>query len=142
MRYCRATFTEKNEGERKSRSNRACDMSSTMPYERDGRSELCSQLEPEEAPRTVDHVISATSLLTTDTHTSTMLLPLLALSFIPSVFSLSSEHQQLVSLARSGNGVIKLNTSTWHQLTSQKRTWSAVIEYTALDPSLKCTPCK
>jgi oligosaccharyltransferase complex subunit gamma len=54
----------------------------------------------------------------------------------------ATPQQQLVQLASAGNGVIKLNADTFDLLTSPKRTWSASIELTALDPRRRCSPCK
>ncbi|RDB21052.1 Dolichyl-diphosphooligosaccharide--protein glycosyltransferase subunit 3 [Hypsizygus marmoreus] len=50
--------------------------------------------------------------------------------------------QQLVKLAKQGNGVITLDPQTFDLLTNPKRTWSTSIQLTALDKRRKCTPCK
>ncbi|GLB34939.1 putative dolichyl-diphosphooligosaccharide-protein glycotransferase [Lyophyllum shimeji] len=51
-------------------------------------------------------------------------------------------HQQLVDLAKSGNGVIRLDSKTFDLLTSPKRTWSVSVQLTALDKRRRCVPCK
>lgn len=54
----------------------------------------------------------------------------------------TSEYQQLKNLAAAGNGLIKLDSSSFDILTSSKRTWSASIQLTALDSRRKCNPCQ
>ncbi|TCD71887.1 oligosaccharyl transferase subunit ost3/OST6 [Steccherinum ochraceum] len=53
-----------------------------------------------------------------------------------------SIQEELVKLARANNGVIKLDDRTYDMLTSPKRTWSAAVQLTALDPRRRCAPCK
>jgi oligosaccharyltransferase complex subunit gamma len=69
----------------------------------------------------------------------------LALLLIPLTLvsaTLEAERNQLVKLAAAGNGVIKLDESTFNLLTHPKRTWSAAIQFTAMDKRRKCSPCK
>ncbi|KAF9482772.1 oligosaccharyl transferase subunit OST3/OST6 family [Pholiota conissans] len=66
---------------------------------------------------------------------------LCSLLALPSSFA-ATPQEQLALLAAAGNGVIKLNTETYDLLTSPKRTWSASIQLTALDPRRRCGPCK
>ncbi|EDR14302.1 oligosaccharyl transferase subunit OST3/OST6 family [Laccaria bicolor S238N-H82] len=54
----------------------------------------------------------------------------------------NSEYQQLKNLAAAGNGLIKLDATSFDILTSPKRTWSASIQLTALDKRRKCNPCQ
>jgi len=58
------------------------------------------------------------------------------------VASANSPHEELIRLANNKNGVIKLNSQNWDLLTSPKRTWSVVVQLTALDKAYKCQPCK
>lgn len=78
------------------------------------------------------------------TYTSTtMIWPLLALSLIPLCLAANnSPHDELVQLAAAGNGVIRLDERVFDLLTSPKRTWSASIQFTALNPQRRCAPCK
>ena len=75
-----------------------------------------------------------------------MLLPLLALFVLP--FSLAapkdvnSIHEELISLAKANNGVVKLDDRTYDLLMTPKRTWSAAVQLTAMDPRRRCAPCK
>ncbi|KAF8910946.1 oligosaccharyl transferase subunit OST3/OST6 family [Gymnopilus junonius] len=64
-----------------------------------------------------------------------------ALLSLPSCLALTPQ-QQLSQLASAGGGLIKLNADTFGLLTSPKRTWSASIQFTALDPRRRCNPCK
>ncbi|EAU88527.1 dolichyl-diphosphooligosaccharide-protein glycotransferase [Coprinopsis cinerea okayama7 len=50
--------------------------------------------------------------------------------------------EQLAELAAANNGVIRLDGPTYDLLTSPKRTWSASIQFTALDKKRACHPCK
>ncbi|KDR81638.1 hypothetical protein GALMADRAFT_239708 [Galerina marginata CBS 339.88] len=72
---------------------------------------------------------------------SLLIAGLCALISFPSSLA-ATPQQQLVQLASAGNGVIKLNAETYDVLTSPKRTWSASIQFTALDPRRRCNPCK
>jgi oligosaccharyltransferase complex subunit gamma len=54
----------------------------------------------------------------------------------------TSPHDELVQLAAAGNGVIRLDERAFDLLTSPKRTWSASIQFTALNPQRKCAPCR
>jgi hypothetical protein len=75
--------------------------------------------------------------------TSTMLLRALSvLLLLPFIYALTP-HEELVKLAKSSpNGIIKLNDKTYDLITGPKRTWSASIQYTALDPRRRCNPCR
>ncbi|TFK42567.1 oligosaccharyl transferase subunit OST3/OST6 family [Crucibulum laeve] len=66
---------------------------------------------------------------------------LFALLLLPFAFAAKDPQQQLVDLSTAGNGVIKLDATTFDLLTSPKRTWSAAIQLTALDKRRRCTPC-
>lgn len=71
--------------------------------------------------------------------------PILALLLLPLTLvsaALEAERDQLVKLAAAGNGVIKLDESTYDLLTHPKRTWSAAIQFTAMDKRRRCSPCK
>ncbi|KAF8844944.1 oligosaccharyl transferase subunit OST3/OST6 family [Paxillus ammoniavirescens] len=72
-----------------------------------------------------------------------MFRPLLALLCIPLCFAAkSSPTEELAKLATAGNGVIRLDERVYDILTSPKRTWSASIQFTALNPQRRCAPCK
>ena len=71
--------------------------------------------------------------------------PILALLLLPLTLvsaSLEVEHDKLVKLAAAGNGVINLDESTFNLLTHPKRTWSAAIQFTAMDKRRRCNPCR
>ncbi|KAG8217540.1 hypothetical protein J3R82DRAFT_5689 [Butyriboletus roseoflavus] len=68
---------------------------------------------------------------------------LLALLLIPLCLAANnSPHDELVQLAAARNGVIRLDERVFDLLTSPKRTWSASIQFTALNPQRRCAPCK
>ncbi|KAH8106976.1 oligosaccharyl transferase subunit OST3/OST6 family [Cristinia sonorae] len=71
---------------------------------------------------------------------------LLALFSAPLCFAApkdaSSAHDELVKLANANNGLIKLDDRTYDLLTHPKRTWSAAVQLTAMDPRRRCIPCK
>ena len=73
-----------------------------------------------------------------------LLLPFLALLSLPFCLAASVEsvHEKLVKLAAVNNGLIKLDERTYDMLTSPKRTWSATVQLTAMDPRRRCTPCR
>jgi oligosaccharyltransferase complex subunit gamma len=73
-----------------------------------------------------------------------LLAPLLALLLTPLSFAASVEkdHAQLVRLAEANNGVIPLDEASFTALTNSKRTWSAAIQFTAMDNRRRCAPCK
>ena len=72
-----------------------------------------------------------------------MLYSLLLLLLIPIALAANtSPHDELVQLAAAGNGVIRLDERAFDLLTSPKRTWSASIQFTALNPQRKCAPCR
>ncbi|KAH7889676.1 hypothetical protein F5I97DRAFT_1801624 [Phlebopus sp. FC_14] len=69
--------------------------------------------------------------------------PLLALFHLPLCLAAKkSPHEELVELAAAGNGLIRLDERIYDLLTSPKRTWSASIQLTALNPQRRCAPCK
>jgi len=73
-----------------------------------------------------------------------LLAPLFALFLLPISLAASVEkdHAKLVQLAAANNGIIPLDESTFSALTNPKRTWSASIQFTAMDNRRRCTPCK
>ena len=74
-----------------------------------------------------------------------MWIPLLALLILPLTLvsaALDADHDKLVKLAAAGNGVIQLDESTFNLLTHPKRTWSAAIQFTAMDGRRRCNPCR
>jgi len=71
-------------------------------------------------------------------------IPTLALLLLPFTLvsaALDAEQDKLVKLAAAGNGVIKLDEATFNLLTHPERTWSAAIQFTAMDSRRKCIPC-
>ncbi|KAF8136375.1 hypothetical protein EV363DRAFT_1395488 [Boletus edulis] len=66
---------------------------------------------------------------------------LLSLLLIPLSLA-ANPHDELVQLAKAGNGVIRLDERVFDLLTAPKRNWSASVHFTALNPQRKCTPCK
>lgn len=72
--------------------------------------------------------------------TLTLALLLLPLTLVSA--TLEAEQAQLIKLASAGNGVIKLDESTFNLLTHPKRTWSAAVQFTAMDKRRRCSPCK
>ena len=66
-----------------------------------------------------------------------LLLPLTLVSA-----ALEAEHDKLVKLAAAGSGVIQLDEATFDLLTHPKRTWSAAIQFTAMDNRRRCNPCR
>ncbi len=67
---------------------------------------------------------------------------LCAILFAPAPSIAASPQEELAKLAAEGNGVIRLNPSTYDLLTSPKRTWSASVHFTAMDPRRHCHPCR
>lgn len=43
---------------------------------------------------------------------------------------------------KSSDGVIKLDEQLFDALTSPKREWSVLVQLTALDKNMRCTPCR
>ncbi|KAK7693383.1 hypothetical protein QCA50_002951 [Cerrena zonata] len=72
------------------------------------------------------------------------LLPLLSFLLLPLSFVVAKEdpHAELVKLAAANKGVIPLDERVYNLLTSPKRTWSSSVQFTALDPKRRCSPCK
>lgn len=81
------------------------------------------------------------TLHSSNVHSLTMQLLVSLLVLLPLCLA-TSEHQQLKNLAAAGNGLIKLDSTSFDILTSPKRTWSASIQLTALDKRRKCNPCQ
>ncbi|KLO10678.1 dolichyl-diphosphooligosaccharide-protein glycotransferase [Schizopora paradoxa] len=55
----------------------------------------------------------------------------------------SSPHERLVQLAdASSDGIIQLNDETFDLVTSSKRDWSVVLQLTAMDKKMRCSPCR
>ncbi|KAH7926327.1 hypothetical protein BV22DRAFT_1118985 [Leucogyrophana mollusca] len=72
-----------------------------------------------------------------------MLWPIFALLYLPLCFAAKkSPHEQLVDLAAAGNGLIKLDATSFNLLASSDRNWSAAVEFTAMDPKRRCAPCR
>lgn len=69
---------------------------------------------------------------------------LLALAAVPYCFAASKTPvDQLIELAAaSPDGVIRLDEAAFDLITSPTREWSAVVQLTALNKNMKCTPCK
>ena len=54
-----------------------------------------------------------------------------------------STYEQVLELADAAkDGVIQLNDDNFGLLTSARREWSVVVQFTALDKKMKCAPCK
>ena len=83
------------------------------------------------------HITTATSKMLWTPILALLLLPLTLVSA-----SLEAEHDELVKLAAAGKGMINLDEHTFGLLTHPKRTWSAAIQFTAMDTRRKCSPCK
>jgi len=78
-------------------------------------------------------------------HSRMLWTAILALLLLPLTLvsaALDVEHDTLIKLAAASNGVIKLDESTFNLLTHPKRTWSASIQFTAMDKRRKCIPCR
>jgi oligosaccharyltransferase complex subunit gamma len=70
--------------------------------------------------------------------------PIFALLLLPLTLvsaALDAEQDKLVKLAAAGKGVINLDEATFNLLTHPDRTWSAAIQFTAMDSRRKCIPC-
>ena len=72
-----------------------------------------------------------------------LLLPFLALFALPLCLAATKNpREDLVKLAKAGNGIIKLDERTYDLLTASDREWSATVVFTAMDVRRKCGPCK
>ncbi|KZO95177.1 oligosaccharyl transferase subunit OST3/OST6 family [Calocera viscosa TUFC12733] len=71
------------------------------------------------------------------------LLPGLLLTLLACLGSVVAQasHAELVRLAASNGGVIKLTPTLFNALTAPNREWSAAIQLTALSPQFRCSPC-
>lgn len=70
------------------------------------------------------------------------LLPFFLLSLAATRDSLIQQQQKLSELAAAGNGLIKLDSNIFDLLLSPQRTWSASVQFTALDKRRRCAPCR
>ncbi|KAI9493591.1 hypothetical protein BDB00DRAFT_822688 [Zychaea mexicana] len=50
--------------------------------------------------------------------------------------------QRLTGIAKSNNGLIKLNSNTYNQYTEGKRNYGLVVLLTALEEQMRCMPCR
>lgn len=68
----------------------------------------------------------------------------LALAALPLCLAASKTPlEQLTELAAaSPDGVIRLDEAAFDLITSPSREWSAVVQLTALNKNMKCTPCR
>ncbi|KAG9318502.1 hypothetical protein JVU11DRAFT_593 [Chiua virens] len=72
-----------------------------------------------------------------------MIWPLLAVLCIPLCLAATiSPQEDLAQLSAAGNGLIQADERVFDLLTSPKRTWSAAIQFTALNPQRRCAPCR
>ncbi|KAH9946035.1 oligosaccharyl transferase subunit OST3/OST6 family [Epithele typhae] len=73
-----------------------------------------------------------------------LLLPFLSLLALPFCLAASADsaYEQLTNLAKSNNGLIKLDDKSYGLLTHAKRNWTSSVHFTALDPRRRCAPCK
>ncbi|TFL07636.1 oligosaccharyl transferase subunit OST3/OST6 family [Pterulicium gracile] len=65
-----------------------------------------------------------------------------SLLLLPLVLAAKPPQERLAELAQKNNGVIPLDATTFELITGPKRTWSASIQLTAMDPRRRCGPCK
>jgi hypothetical protein len=132
-RYLSATLTEKKEEERNSRSRRACDDIASEKVVRAGDLKDNSSCDLTDTSQTCSPSPLTTKML--------IFASLCALLFAPLSLALGAQ-EDLDRLAVKGNGVIHLDAATFEILTSPKRTWSASVHFTALQPQRRCHPCK
>lgn len=68
----------------------------------------------------------------------------LALSFslLPAAFGADARRAKFAKLAEAGNGVVKLTSTGFEEITAYDRDWSVVIQLTALGSEFKCAPCQ
>ena len=75
-----------------------------------------------------------------------LLLPFLALLSLPFALAASvsadAAYEQLVQLAASNGGLIRLDDKSYNLLTPPDRHWTSAVHFTALDPRRRCAPCK
>ncbi|KAL9715164.1 oligosaccharyl transferase subunit ost3/OST6 [Leucoagaricus gongylophorus] len=75
-------------------------------------------------------------------HTHMHVLAVVVAVVVAIVAVAASPHDTLLDLAQKGHGLIRLDAHSYDLLTTPKRTWSASVQLTALDPRRKCAPCK
>ncbi|KAG8821991.1 regulator of ime2 [Serendipita sp. 399] len=51
-------------------------------------------------------------------------------------------HEQLIDLAAKNAGVVPLDAELFEKITSKNREWSVSLQFTALSPTMKCSPCR
>ncbi|KIM29014.1 hypothetical protein M408DRAFT_329052 [Serendipita vermifera MAFF 305830] len=56
--------------------------------------------------------------------------------------STSAIHSRLVDLAAKNGGVVPLDAELFEQITEKDREWTTVLQFTAMAPNMKCTPCR
>lgn len=56
--------------------------------------------------------------------------------------SKSALHSQLIDLAAQNGGVVPVDAVLFEQMTEKDRDWSMVMQFTAMAPNMKCTPCR
>lgn len=56
--------------------------------------------------------------------------------------SKSALHSQLIDLAAQNGGVVPIDAALFEQITIKERDWSIVLQFTAMAPNMKCTPCR
>ncbi|KAG2216651.1 hypothetical protein INT45_010791 [Circinella minor] len=71
---------------------------------------------------------------------STVLFLLAALFTL--VIAQDAKTKRLEGIAKSNNGIIKLNSNTYSQYTEGKRNYGIVVLLTAMDDYFKCIPCR
>ena len=72
---------------------------------------------------------------------------ILLFTFLPSYVntakpSLESKLDKLNEAARKNQGVVELDSNLYDEFTAKQRNYSIAILLTALDPLLKCMPCR
>lgn len=66
----------------------------------------------------------------------------LCLLIVTCLAQLDSKKEKLISLAKEGNGLVKLNSNSYERFTEGKRTYGMVVLLTALGSQFGCTPCR
>lgn len=65
-----------------------------------------------------------------------------ALLAFPAVFATSDAHSRLVELSKASDGPLRLDDKLFNLMTAPDRTWSASIQFTAMDKRRRCSPCR
>jgi hypothetical protein len=131
----------KKEGERNSRSNRACDMLWSKCLDNLGESRLFKIATDLKLHTYTGSARSALHYL----HVDNMRWSVLALLSLPFCLAATKKSplDELTALAAAGNGDIKIiSERVYDLLTTPHRNWSASIHFTALDKRRRCAPCK